>query len=574
MENMFDWNSSPFQFRAPVSRPSSYSVLPPMAIPTKSEVALVEGLQQTLIEKSGIKPGAYASLEPELHPRIEAVYDGLMDALVEELRGVDAFDLCIRLYERNEEYLGYIFRAHHDLATQRKLQGSTNSPMQNQWLWERLSPYTESIRWLIEIVLKYCDMQGRTVGVGEFDRLVELARAIYEWDLVWEQIYRNVIHTQLVVDSDFTATPQLTARADRVAMEYRRALMPTMADNEDEEFKRFQSRRNGLTNKVAAENIAETLESMKLDQPLIEERGYSLSDWGRFTLGLLDSFSHDEYRKVWKLTTLESFLSRNWDLDPRRIHDLLRDHALSKEIVHDIDIENLRPVQHGRRDSRLLRRPVVILERQGSTRCLYGVETIHRGSSLVLHRMESGRIDLLRHTNSKEVSRAVGRLQKELGRVFEENIADECKERGYDFGVEKSRVKENRIPQGSGFGPVDVFVVDRAYHRFVLIEAKNVADEGSVPKEMRRERDDFSNYIKKLNLQVDWFSEHLADLKSENGIPGEEDYSVEGVIVVNGPRQWMFTYDHPVPILDYLNFFRRLEQGKNFTIGPLVREQS
>lgn len=33
--------------------------------------------------------------------------------------------------------------------------------MRDQWLWERLYPYTESIRWLIEITLKYCDMEGR-----------------------------------------------------------------------------------------------------------------------------------------------------------------------------------------------------------------------------------------------------------------------------------------------------------------------------------------------------------------------------------------------------------------------------
>ena len=114
-------------------------------------------------------------------------------------------------------------------------------------------------------------------------------------------------------------------------------------------------------------------------------------------------------------------------------------------------------------------------------------------------------------------------------------------------------------------------VVDRVHRRFVLVEAKNVADEGTVPKEMRRERDEFSKYIKKLNLQVDWFSQHLSDLKSENGISDEEAYSIEGVIVVNSPRHWMFAYDQPVPILDYLNFFRRLEQGRSFTIGP-VRE--
>ena len=38
-----------------------------------------------------------------------------MKTLLEELSEVDAFDLCIRLYQRNEEYLGYLYRAHFDL---------------------------------------------------------------------------------------------------------------------------------------------------------------------------------------------------------------------------------------------------------------------------------------------------------------------------------------------------------------------------------------------------------------------------------------------------------------------------
>jgi hypothetical protein len=37
-----------------------------------------------------------------------------MKTLLEELSEVDAFDLCIRLYQRNEEYLGYLYRAHFD----------------------------------------------------------------------------------------------------------------------------------------------------------------------------------------------------------------------------------------------------------------------------------------------------------------------------------------------------------------------------------------------------------------------------------------------------------------------------
>jgi hypothetical protein len=435
-------------------------------------------------------------------------------------------------------------------------------------LWERLSPYTESIRWLIEITLKHCDMQGQRVGAAKFDLLIELARAIYEWDLVWEQIYRNVTQHLLAIGPDFSVTSEFTRWTSRVRERYHRALLPSMEDGEKEGFELYQDQESNLTPREASETITDTLQSMGLDEALMEERGYTLSDWGRFSLGLRGSFASNEYRKVWKLTTLESYLSLNWNLERQRIAPLLRDYGLSKETVQDIDIKQLRPVEFGRRDSRLLRRPVVILKRGDSVRCLYGVETIYRGQVLVLERLESGRIDLVRQSSSN-LRRAVGRLQTQLGRVFENNIADECKARGYDFRLEMNRVKGKPIPQGGGFGPVDVFVVDRIHRRFVLVEAKNVADEGSVPKEIQSERNDFSKFIDKLDLQVEWFAPQLTDLKSKNGILDDEDYSIEGVIVVDSPRLLMFTYARPVPILDFFNFFEHLEQGKKFVISPV-----
>ena len=259
----------------PVSRPSSFDVLPAIHIPAESEVARVERLKQSLIRECGIIPGIYSEIEKGLHSRIVAVYDSLIQALLQELSGVDAFDLCIRLYERNEEYLGYLFRAHFDLAARRKLLDSSESSMRNQWLWERLSPYTESICWLIEITLKYCGMQGQRVGAAKFDRLVELARAIYEWDLVWEQIYRNVLPHHLTVGPDFSVASELTGWTSRVREQYQRALMPTMEDSEKEEFERFQAQKKKLTSQQSSEKIVETLKSMGLDEALLEERGYT-----------------------------------------------------------------------------------------------------------------------------------------------------------------------------------------------------------------------------------------------------------------------------------------------------------
>ncbi|MXZ91532.1 MAG: hypothetical protein F4W95_14425 [Chloroflexi bacterium] len=550
----------------PISYPSSYAALPALSVPDLSEIARVEEIKRALVRKAGIQPGTYSTIAPGLYTPIEGVFNGLMDALLSELSGVDAFDLCIRLYERNEIFLGNIAKSHLDRAARQSVSGIAEPSMPIQLLLERSSPYTESIRWLIEIAVKFCETPGERVPARKFDRLVELARAVGEWDMIWEHIHRNVIPHEITVGSDFTVTPQTTPRADKMLQAYRTALAPNTAEWEREEFERLQNR-NPAT---SPEETIEMMESMGLDSALTLEQGYGMSDWAKFSFGLIDSFAADEYRKVIKFASLESFLSRKWNLASDRLPSLLRDFGLSKETVGPIDIKHLRPAEFGRRDSRLLRRPVVVLNRGDSMHCLYGVETVDRGSRMILNRFEYGRIDLIRQSKNKAIRSVVGSLQIEKGKIFEQNIAEECRSKGYQCQPEKYRTKDIRIPQGEGFGPVDVFVVDRSHKRFVLIETKNVMDEGAVPKEMAKEKAEFAGYISKLNAQVGWFTERLNVLQAEYDVSDDGIYSVEGVIVVNNPRMWMFTYDEPVPILDAVNFFRRLAEGSKFTIDPVA----
>ena len=555
----------PFSPVQPISYPSSYDVLPALPLPRPSEIAWAEKFKRGLVRKAGIQPGTYSIIAPNLYAPIEEVFNGLVDALVSELTGVDAFDLCIRLYARNEEYLGIIYRSHFARAARQSVAGFAESSRPSQQLWERLSPYTESIRWLIEITVKYCETHGETVTDRKFDRLVELARAAFEWDMLWEHVHRNVIPHEITIGLDFTVTPQPTPRAEVMLQAHRAALALNAAEWEQEEFERFQN----SNTEASADGTIKVMASMGLDSVLTLKRGYSMSDWTKFCLGLIESFAADEYRKVIKLTSLGSLLHERRDLVSDRLPHLLRDFGLSKETVSSIDINQLRPAEFGRRDSRLLQRPVVVLNRGGSTRCIYGLETVQKGSLMTLKRLESGRIDLVRNSKNRELRKAVSKLQVELGKVFERNIAEECKSKGYLCQPEKYRTQGIRIPQGMNFGPVDVFVVDRSHKRFVLIEAKNVMDEGVNPKEMANEKKLFDRYIPKLNAQVDWFTGHMNELQAEYGVPDDETYSVEGIIVVNSPRMWMFTYDEPVPILDAANFFRCLAEGSKFTIDPV-----
>ena len=58
-------------------------------------------------------PGAYSIREDDMYPKIKAINDGLIAALMEELSGLDIFDLCVSLYDRNEQYLGNISKFRH-----------------------------------------------------------------------------------------------------------------------------------------------------------------------------------------------------------------------------------------------------------------------------------------------------------------------------------------------------------------------------------------------------------------------------------------------------------------------------
>jgi hypothetical protein len=51
---------------------------------------------------------------------------------------------------------------------------------------------------------------------------------------------------------------------------------------------------------------------------------------------------------------------------------------------------------------------------------------------------------------------------------------------------------------------------------------------------------------------------------------GLEDYTVEGVIVVFYPLLWPLFASEPLPILDDLEFYKRLQLGQHFLTTPIA----
>ena len=69
----------------------------------------------------------------------------------------------------------------------------------------------------------------------------------------------------------------------------------------------------------------------------------------------------------------------------------------------------------------------------------------------------------------------------------------------------------------------------------------------------------------KLQKQADWFTTRIETLKGELGISPTDECTVEGVIVVNHPRLWMYASQEPLPIVSDKDLFDLLTKGERLT---------
>ncbi len=74
--------------------------------------------------------------------------------------------------------------------------------------------------------------------------------------------------------------------------------------------------------------------------------------------------------------------------------------------------------------------------------------------------------------------------------------------------------------------------------------------------------DSFRGHVEKLQKQADWFTTRIEALKGEFGISTTDEYTVEGVIVVNHPRLWMYAFQEPMPIVTDKDLYDLLTAGE------------
>lgn len=548
----------------PVRIPSSYESLPAPRVPSDRRFREVDSVRRSLIKKAGLIPGTYTSLDSGLFVPVAEVLDGLTDHLIGLLTKYDIVDLSMRLYTRHEELLGHVLKAKYYSIPDTLYGDASRAAMDSHALWQKVTPLTEPIRWLIEIGVKNGQSHGIRSGNAKIDYLIVLANVIYLWDASWEHVLHGIVPHEVRIDQDFTVTPRPTDRANKILSVYREALRSHLAEGDKEWADAIQQPRRNLT----VDQLMDEPSHKILDAPLEQERGYSMADWFRFSAGLIDSFDPTKYCQITKVSKLSNLLSQKWDVEPDRLEHILIDHGLSSRVLDNIEMHKLRPMEYARRDSRLLRRPIVLLGSPDKPVCIYGIETVEASGRMFLDRLITGRIGLPMKSTGP-LKRAIGRIQTNLGDAFRDRLADRCNASGYECVKEKKRVAHEKIPQDRGFGPVDAFVIDRKFRRFVLVETKDVADAGTVPRLIKNEFERFLHAIQKLESQINWFDDHIEALKNEFGISREAVYEVVGVIVISSPRLWMYAQTESLPVVDEYDFFRILDKGGRFQTEPV-----
>jgi hypothetical protein len=560
--------------------PTSLRALPKFPTPDKEQLQAAAELERSFTQQSGILPGTYTEFD-DLKALIN-VHDLLWDRLESELLEYDNLVICKLLYEKLEVILGYIYREKYQTAKEQILTGRTQGSEKRLDIWRAITPTTEGIKFLLEMAIKCCGDQGLSSGASGLDFLIGLSTRIVMLDEHLDTLHYRLVPYEIIITSDFSIDGGIKSEADVAIDEFEKHEKTHMAqadrDFVDKESKGFLDKLMGQEVKV--DDFRTFPEFVTLDQAMTEELGYGMFDYLNYIKGCMGLFGEKEYLKIIAVPRLRRLLKHAVGLNREKVESLLRDHALSRATVEALTRKDMMPFESYRRDSRLLRRPLLEVNHRGTTFAVMGIETFIIGMQVFYDSLQYGTLRMPSMQPRGPVRLAMGVLSAKIGDPFRDSIASKCIEMGFKAEKEWPLPKKNK--NDKSVGPMDILVIDQKKRRFILVEAKELQSQGIVPKEMKGQLDRFlgtteqgdKGYIQVLRDKEQAFTSnkewHLHELKHKLNMDGLEDYTVEGVIVVFHPLFWPLFTTEPLPILDDLEFYERLQLGQHFLTTPIV----
>jgi hypothetical protein len=570
---------SSYDIRGVLMPPTSFRALPKFPIPDKEQLQAAAELEKSFVQQAGVVPGTYTEFKDA--KALVNVRDCLWGRLQEELLRYDSLVVCQLLYKRLEVMIGHIQKEKYQSAAEQIETGRTQGSERRRTIWRAVTPTLEGLRLLIEMSIKYCKDQGSTRGPSDLDFLIGLSSRLAMLDEHLETLYYRIVPYAIVIAPDFTMHCGMRSEARAAIDEFEKHDKAHMAQA-DRDF--IDQQNESFLNKVMGQEIGvDDFRGLPgfctLDQAMTEELGYGVFDYLNFVKGCMGLFGEKEYLKPIAVPRLTRLLKCAVGLNREKVESLLRDHALSRATVEALSRKEMMPFESYKRDSRLLRRPLLEVNHRGTRFAIIGIETFSVGTQVFL---ESLRYGTLKMPSMKKglVKSAMGVLSAKMGDPFRDSIASKCIEMGLKAEKEWPLPSKNKTDKP--VGPADVLVIDQKRRRFIVVEAKNLQSQGIVPREMKGQRDRFlgteehgdKGYIQVLKDKEEAFTWNkewqLHEVKHKLKMERLEDYTVEGVIVVYHPLFWPLFATEPLPIVDDLEFYKRLQSGQQFLTTPMA----
>ena len=512
-------------------------------IPSSGSLSKSEDILRKVIKDSGLTPGVYKNFEGLDYEALEFVHTRLCEVLEDEIAKFELVHVCNELYEVHEKFMA-----------------------QNEILTGQNAIGIHSVRSLIELAVKCCNETGAPLDEEGRDYLLALALQAIGWDYIWDQFSLGFFRQEVVIGQTYEFRPQeLSGKYHAAQREYekdiaaRKRMMEILHDGG------IVLPNDGYFHRESLLLWVREAGFLGLDGCLNSGVGYSLIDYLLFRNAALDV----AISKGFDIVGLErtQFVSYCIDLlgfEESAIDALIEDFALSKGLMCSVPSTQIFSTGRRNRDSRFIRRPIVRADINDDTALFFGRASLAEASDLFLRQVISGRIPVSRWQENAEVKREFGKIQASRGGPFNKAIAKECEKVADIDHVIPEKGHISGVKSDPDLGAIDIFLVDNARKRFVLVEVKNSGDRAGTPLIMSDEYRTFTeDFLPTLKAKTEWFRSHINALKKEFAIPDEKDYKVEGVIVVNQRRLWVMMHESRLPILDDDEFLERLGAGQD-----------
>jgi hypothetical protein len=211
-----------------------------------------------------------------------------------------------------------------------------------------------------------------------------------------------------------------------------------------------------------------------------------------------------------------------------------------------------------------IRRPFLIRNRGGTKEILWGCRHIYDAQLNLVGLCMSGRLN----AKSSEMNRVLGRINKERGRTFNDDIIKLFK--NYPGLIVKQNVKKigsRRLldSKGGDLGDIDVLVVDTKKRRLKLVECKDLAL-ARTPHEMSFEIENLFRgnppIVERHQRRVGWAKNHLTYIFEWLGLDVDHvgKWKFEPLIVVNIELMTPHLRKSPIRVISIAELERELAQ--------------